>query len=84
MLLSGLFIHPRKPPPPPCPQLITAATTQVNAQDDDGQTPLHYAALCGHEHIAHLLIEAGAESGITDASGQTARETGPAGWSWPH
>ena len=33
----------------------------VNSKDDDGRTPLHWAALYGHTDIVKELIEAGAE-----------------------
>ena len=33
----------------------------VNAKDQNGKTPLHYAAWKGHKEIAELLVESGAD-----------------------
>ena len=41
----------------------------VNAQDDDGLTPLHYAALSGNVRIISLLLENGAVVNIPDKKG---------------
>ena len=38
-----------------------AAGTDVNAQDDEDMTPLHYAALTGHKETVELLITKGAD-----------------------
>lgn len=42
-----------------------------NAQDNDGQTPLHYAVLCEREEIAELLIEHHADQHIKDSDGSS-------------
>ena len=38
-----------------------AAGTDVNALDRDGATPLHRAAIEGHNEVAELLIASGAD-----------------------
>ena len=48
-----------------------AAGTDVNAKDEDGLTPLHYAAYCGHNEIAELLIAKGADVNAKDNAGTT-------------
>ncbi len=47
------------PPPPPLPSQY-------------GDTPLHYAAHCGNEAVARLLLDAGAEVNALGADGRTA------------
>ena len=51
----------------------------LNTQEEDGQTPLHYAAFNGHSEIVKLLIDRGADTSITDNDGTTAcnEETDP-------
>ena len=49
-----------------------AAGTDVNAKDDSGWTPLHWAANDGYKEIAELLITKGA-----DVDGKTTSETTP-------
>lgn len=36
------------------------------SQDNEGQTPLHYAALCDREAIAELLVRHNADTDIKD------------------
>jgi ankyrin repeat protein len=45
----------------------------VNAKDDLGMTPLHYAAMTdyGDSKIAHKLLAAGAKSDIKNKDGET-------------
>jgi acyl-CoA-binding protein/Tfp pilus assembly protein PilF len=43
----------------------------VNAQDDEGQTALHYAAMCGHIEIVRVLLGAkNIDRGLCDNEGQ--------------
>ncbi|KAI7877820.1 hypothetical protein K492DRAFT_212796 [Lichtheimia hyalospora FSU 10163] len=44
----------------------------VNAKDEDGATPLIYAACFGKVEIAQALLEAGAKTDIQDSSGWSA------------
>ena len=46
-----------------------AAGMDVNAKDEDGVTPLHEAALWGHNEVAELLIANGAEVNAIIVSG---------------
>ena len=46
-----------------------AAGTDVNAKNDGGYTPLHYAAFNGHKEIAELLIAKGADVNAKDGIG---------------
>ena len=43
----------------------------VNTEDDDGYSPLHYAAMNGLEEIAKLLITKGANVNAKDGKGRT-------------
>ena len=47
------------------------SVTDVNAQDDDGWTPLHLPAGRGHKEIVELLIAAGADVNARDVDGST-------------
>ena len=43
----------------------------VNSRFDDGQTPLHLAAIYGHNAIAKYLLENNADTTVQDSSGAT-------------
>lgn len=43
--------------------------TVINAQDENGQTPLHWAVLTGNVELAKILIEAGARVNAKDNQG---------------
>ena len=49
-----------------------AAGGDVNAKDERGKTPLHFAAEYGHREIAKLLIAEGADLNVRDMSEMTA------------
>lgn len=44
---------------------------QVNATDNEGQTPLHYACSCGHIDIVKLLVQHSADVSFKDVEGYT-------------
>ena len=44
----------------------------VDAKDQKGRTPLHYAAMYGHEEIVQLLLLRGATCGVRDYLGRSA------------
>ncbi len=48
-----------------------AAGADVNAKDDDCETPLHFAAAFGHKETAELLIAEGADVNAKSRSGLT-------------
>lgn len=43
----------------------------INMRFDDGQTPLHIAAILGHKSVARYLLENNAETFVQDSSGAT-------------
>ena len=44
-------------------------SAEVNAQDEDGQTALHYACSIGYESVIQILLEASADKEISDSEG---------------
>jgi len=48
------------------------AEAQVNFQDLDGNTPLHYAAIRSHQDIWELLVSRGENPNIQNIEGMTA------------
>lgn len=52
-------------------QAMLEAESDVNRQDGDGWSPLHFAAQEGDSNIAQLLIESGASISATDLNGNT-------------
>jgi ankyrin repeat protein len=51
---------------------LIASGADVNAMDENGQTPLHVAASRGSKKMVELLIEKGARTEAKNISGQTA------------
>ena len=52
-------------------ELLIAEGANVNAKNDDGETPLHYAAFVGQKEIAELLIAKGADVNAKGDDGNT-------------
>ncbi|CAB0029581.1 unnamed protein product [Trichogramma brassicae] len=50
-------------------------TVQVNAQDNEGNTPLHLALQCGYEEMAETLLGRGADPRLANSIGFTALHT---------
>jgi ankyrin repeat protein len=48
-----------------------AAGTDVNAKNDNGEIPLHYAAFVSHKEILELLIAKGADVNAKDKDDET-------------
>ena len=48
--------------------------SDVNNQDNHGNTPLHWAARSGHVMACELLLRAGARKIIMNGEGKTPRE----------
>ena len=42
-------------------ELVRHDTTAINDEDEDSNTPLHLAALTGHNKVALVLLEEGAD-----------------------
>jgi catalase (peroxidase I) len=53
--------------------LVHECKLNLNLQDHYGDTPLHDAAKFGHEEVAKILLEAGANTSIKNNSGKDAR-----------
>jgi hypothetical protein len=53
---------------------LHAARKDVNASDQNGWTPLHYAAYTGYEKLVKYLIKKGADTNIKNNEGKTARD----------
>lgn len=51
---------------------IAKKTSQIDSQDEDGMTALHFAVGCNNEDYAITLMESGASLDIQDKSGRTA------------
>jgi ankyrin repeat protein len=51
--------------------LIDGANELLNAQDEDGKTPLHHAVRTGNGEIARYLIERGADINLTDTENES-------------
>ena len=54
-------------------QLLLGKGLDVNAQDQNGKTPLHDTGRIGNYKVAKLLLDSGADQSIRDKSGRTPR-----------
>ena len=51
--------------------LLLQHKADCNAQDQDGQTPLHVAVWKQHENVCLLLLQHGADTKINDCNSQS-------------
>ena len=54
-----------------CNEMLSTTPGDLNAQDDVGRTPLHFAIAFGHEKVARRLMKEGADLAIVDEKGNT-------------
>ena len=47
---------------------------KINAKDESGRTPLHYAARANNDDVVSLLLENGARLDIDDKNNATAQQ----------
>jgi ankyrin repeat protein len=66
-----LMLAVREGKPDTVKALLAARDTDVNATDENGDTPLIEAARLGHDHIARALLAAGADYKVHDRNGKT-------------
>ena len=57
-------------------QFLISSGASINAQNDEGNTPLHNALISQKEENAEILRQAGADPKIKNIYGKTAREEG--------
>lgn len=60
---------------------ITAKGININTKDNDGATPLHWAAYKGYDEAIRLLIDKGASINETDVNGSTPLHDAARAWS---
>lgn len=53
-------------------ELLLIPTQNINLQDSDGLTALHYAASCGHKDVVQLLLSKGIDGSLLNSDGETA------------
>lgn len=51
-------------------------------QDNDGQTPLHYAVMCEREAIAEYLVKQNADRDLKDNEDSSPSDLCEANWPW--
>eukprot|EP00808_Paulinella_micropora_P012939 g22765.t1 len=77
-LLQPLLDHPPPPPPPSSSSSSSSTSTsskyvlRIDQQDSEGQTALHYCAICGAPDIARMCLDAKADPSLKDRDGATA------------
>lgn len=54
--------------------ILSTTGVNVDLQDREGQTPLHYAASCSHKDAVKILLHFGAKKEIVDNEGTTSRD----------
>jgi ankyrin repeat protein len=59
-------------------ELLLANKAEVNAKNNLGSTPLHFAVHWGHKDVAELLLANKAEVNVKDNDGETPRQAAEA------
>ncbi|TYI60366.1 hypothetical protein E1A91_D10G099300v1 [Gossypium mustelinum] len=54
----------------------------VNAKDNEGQSPLHYAVMCEREDIAKFLVKQNADKDTKDSDGNSPVDLYDSDWPW--
>ncbi|XP_012478231.1 acyl-CoA-binding domain-containing protein 2 [Gossypium raimondii] len=54
----------------------------VNAKDNEGQTPLHYAVMCEREDIAKFLVKQNVDKDTKDSDGNSPVDLCDSDWPW--
>ncbi|XP_040944660.1 acyl-CoA-binding domain-containing protein 2 [Gossypium hirsutum] len=54
----------------------------VNAKDNEGQTPLHYAVMCEREDIAKFLVKQNVDKDTKDSDGNSLVDLCDSDWPW--
>ncbi|KAF9616443.1 hypothetical protein IFM89_029697 [Coptis chinensis] len=57
-------------------------TADVNAKDDEGQTPQRYAAMCDREGVAEFLVKQNADRDVKDNDGKSPCDLCASNSSW--
>ena len=55
-------------------KVLVEAGGDVEAKDEDGETPLHWAAAEGHVYVIRALVAAGADVEAKNKDGKTPRD----------
>ena len=55
-------------------QALLVAGARPNVQDEDGETPLHYAAQLGRQRVAAALLAAGPDRAVRNQKQETPEE----------
>lgn len=70
-LLHLHLVRIGNPPDPAIVKRLIEAGVDVNAEDSNGWTPLHFAARTGSVEAVQLLLDAGASVNVPDSKGVT-------------
>lgn len=63
-------------------KVLVDKNADVNAKDNEGQTPLHYAVVCDREAIAEFLVKQNANTAAKDEDGNSPLDLCESDWPW--